>query len=158
VFDFIAAGFQVPRSWSDKNYISPEQLISRTVNNRLKKVTDRFLSRSQKGFNRSRQIQEVIINSMETMDFCKRHNIKGAMVSVDVSKAFDSVDHGYMEKVYRFFGLGPRIRKWLSTIGTGRNAQILLANDELSVAFQLEKGCPVAPPLQYGCPNMYLEG
>jgi hypothetical protein len=77
---------------------------------------------------------------METMDFCKRHNIKGAMVSVDVSKAFDSVDHGYMEKVYRFFGLGPRIRKWLSTICTGRNAQILLANDELSVAFQLEKG------------------
>jgi hypothetical protein len=116
------------------------KIISRTVNNRLKKVTDRFLSRSQKGFNRSRQIQEVIINNMETMDFCKRHNIKGAMVSVDVSKAFDSVDHGYMEKVYRFFGLGPRIRKWLSTIGTGRNAQILLANDELSVAFQLEKG------------------
>jgi hypothetical protein len=109
--------------------------------------------------------QEVIINSMETMDFCKRHNIKGAMVSVDISKAFDSVDHGYMEKVYRFFGLGPRIRKWLSTIGTGRNAQILLANDELSVAFQLEKGhahcargCPVTTPLQYGRPNMYLEG
>jgi len=58
------------------------KIISRMVNNRLKKVTDRVLSRSQKGFNRSRQIQEVIINSMETMDFCKRNNIKGAMVSV----------------------------------------------------------------------------
>jgi hypothetical protein len=45
-----------------------------------------------------------------------------------------------MEKVYRFFGFGPQIRKWLATIGTGRNAQVLLANDELSVAFQLEKG------------------
>jgi hypothetical protein len=50
------------------------KIISRTVNNRLKKVTDRVLSRSQKGFNRSCQIQEVIINSMETMDFCKRNN------------------------------------------------------------------------------------
>jgi hypothetical protein len=116
------------------------KIISRAINNRLKKVTDRVLSRSQKGFNQSRQIQEVIINSMETMDYCKRHNIRGAMVSVDVSKAFDSVDHGYMEKVYHFFGFGPQIRKWLATIGTGRNAQILLANDELSVAFQLEKG------------------
>jgi hypothetical protein len=77
---------------------------------------------------------------METMDFCKRNNIRGAMVSVDVSKAFDSVDHGYMEKVYQFYGLGPRIRSWLATIGTGRNAQMLLANDELSIAFQLEKG------------------
>jgi hypothetical protein len=89
---------------------------------------------------------------METMDFCKRHNIKGAMVSVDVSKAFDSVDHGYMEKVYQFFGLGPQIRKWLATIGTSRNAQILLANDELSLAFQLEKGHAqgdAASPLLY---------
>jgi hypothetical protein len=99
---------------------------------------------------------------METMDYCRMHNIKGAMVSVDVSKAFDSVDHGYMEKVYRFFGFGPQICKWLATIGTGRNAHVLLANDELSVAFQLEKRTRSrrrAPPpvIQYGCPDMHLE-
>ncbi len=62
------------------------------------------------------------------------------MVSVDVSKAFDSVDHNFMDKVYQFYGFGDRIRKWLATIGTGRNAQVILANDELSLAFQLEKG------------------
>ncbi len=62
------------------------------------------------------------------------------MVSVDVSKAFDSVDHNFMDKVYKFYGFGDRIRKWLSTIGTGRNAQVILSNDELSLAFQLEKG------------------
>jgi hypothetical protein len=75
------------------------KIISRLINNRLKKITDRVLSRSQKGFNRSRQIQEVLINSIETMEYCKRHNIKAAMVSVDVSKAFDSVDHNFMDKV-----------------------------------------------------------
>ncbi len=62
------------------------------------------------------------------------------MVSVDVSKEFDSVDHNFMDKVYRFYGFGDRIRKWLATIGTGRNAQVILSNDELSLAFQLEKG------------------
>ncbi len=62
------------------------------------------------------------------------------MVSVDVSKAFDSVDHNFMDKVYKFYGFGDRIRKWLATIGTGRNAQLILSNDELSLAFQLEKG------------------
>jgi hypothetical protein len=79
------------------------KIISRMINNRLKKITDRVLSRSQKGFNRSRQIQEVLINSIETMEYCKRHNIKAAMVSVDVSKAFDSVDHNFMDKVYKFY-------------------------------------------------------
>jgi hypothetical protein len=116
------------------------KIISHLINNRLKKISDRVLSRSQKGFNRSRQIQEVLINSVETMEYCKRHNIKAAMVSVDVSKAFDSVDHNFMDKVYKFYGFGDRIRKWLSTIGTGRNAQVILSNDELSLAFQLEKG------------------
>jgi hypothetical protein len=89
--------------------------------------------------------------SMETLDYCKRHNIRGAMVSVDVSKAFDSVDHDYMEKVYKFFGFGPQICKWLATIGTGRNVQILLANNELSLAFQLEKG-----PAQGDAPSPLL--
>jgi hypothetical protein len=116
------------------------KIISRLINNRLKTITDRVLSRSRKGFNRSRQIQEVLINSIETMEYCKRHNIKAAMVSVDVSKAFDSVDHNFMDKVYRFYGFGDRIRKWLATIGTGRNAQVILSNYELSFAFQLEKG------------------
>jgi hypothetical protein len=62
------------------------------------------------------------------------------MVSVDVSKAFDSVDHNFRDKVYRFYSSGDRIRKWLATIGTGRNSQVILANDELLLAFQLEKG------------------
>jgi hypothetical protein len=95
------------------------KIISRLINNRLKKITDRVLSRSQKGFNRSGQIQEVLINSVETMEYCKRHNYKAAMVLVDVSKAFDSVDHNFMDKVYKFYGFGDRIRKWLATIGIG---------------------------------------
>jgi hypothetical protein len=57
-----------------------------------------------------------------------------------MSQKLSTVDHGYMDKVYGFFGLGPQIRKWLATIGTGRNAHVLLTNDELSAAFQLEKG------------------
>jgi hypothetical protein len=40
VFDFVAAAFQVPRSWSDKNYISPEQLLE----DRLQDVEDQELS------------------------------------------------------------------------------------------------------------------
>ena len=52
---------------------------------------------------------ETIINTLETMDHCKRENIKGVLVSIDQSKAFDSVSHAFMIKVYNFFGFGEKI-------------------------------------------------
>jgi Reverse transcriptase (RNA-dependent DNA polymerase) len=116
------------------------KLLSRAINNRLKKVVNRVLSRAQKGFNKSRQIHEVIINLDETINFCKLNSIKGAMVCVDQAKAFDSVDHNYMEKCFRFFGFGDRFISWLKTIGTGRKACVILENGEKSSIFDLMKG------------------
>jgi hypothetical protein len=116
------------------------KIISRLINNRLKKITNRVMSRGQKGFNQSRQIHEVLINALENMNFCKKNNIKGAMLSIDMAKAFDSVSHSYLEKVYEFFGFGDRIRKWLRAIGTGRNAVIILENGRMSSKFELKRG------------------
>jgi len=116
------------------------KIISRLVNNRLKKITNRVISRGQKGFNQSRQLHEVIINALETMNFCTVNKIKGAVISIDMAKAFDSVAHPYLSKVYEFFGFGERIQKWLRTIGTNRNASIILENGELSAPFNLRRG------------------
>ncbi len=52
-------------------------LISRLINTWLQSVCDRLLSRAQKGFTKSRQIHEVIINCMETMDMCKKKQYQG---------------------------------------------------------------------------------
>jgi hypothetical protein len=127
------------------------KILSRAVNNRLKKVADRILSRAQKGFTQTRQIHEVIINLTETINQCEKRNIKGAMVCVDQAKAFDSVDHNYMVKVFKFFGFGDRFISWLSTIGTNRKACILLENGNKSVLFNLEKGTA-----QGDCPSPLL--
>ena len=45
------------------------------------------------------------------MEYCKRENVKGVFVSIDQSKAFDSVSHEFMTKVYNFFGFGEKIKK-----------------------------------------------
>ena len=74
------------------------------------------------------------------MDYCKKNCIKAAMVSVDIAKAFDSVSHSYMEKVYDFYGFGPQIKFWLKTIGTGRSTQLILENNVLSESFALSRG------------------
>jgi hypothetical protein len=74
------------------------------------------------------------------MEYCKKHSIKGVLASIDQTKAFDSVSHSYMLKVYDFFGFGERIVNWLTAIGTCRTACILLEDSTLSADFKLGKG------------------
>ena len=116
------------------------KIISRAINNRLKEVSNRILSRAQKGFNQKRQIHETIINTLENIDYCKRENVKGVLVSIDQSKAFDSVSHSFMEKVYDFWGFGERIKNWLKSFGTGRSACAILGQNLTSEKFNLGKG------------------
>jgi hypothetical protein len=101
------------------------KILSKAINNRLKSVVNRVLSRAQKGFTRSRQIQEVILNIDETVSECNRLKLKAAMVCVDQAKAFDSVDQDFMRKTFQFFNFGEKFASWLATIGTGRKACIL---------------------------------
>jgi Reverse transcriptase (RNA-dependent DNA polymerase) len=82
------------------------KVVSRAINNRLKKFNDKFTSRAQKGFTSSRQIHEVLINICETRSFCRANNISAALVSVDQAKAFDIILHGFVRESFKFFGVG----------------------------------------------------
>ncbi len=48
------------------------KVISRALNNRLKKTRDFTMSRAQKGFTSERYIQEVLINVIENIAHCKK--------------------------------------------------------------------------------------
>jgi hypothetical protein len=69
------------------------KILSRAINARLKKIVNRICSRAQKGYNSERYVQEVLINVVETIAHCKSNNLRGAVLAVDMAKAFDSLDH-----------------------------------------------------------------
>jgi len=100
------------------------KVISRALNNRLKKARSYIFSRAQKGFTCDRQIQEVLINVIESIAYCKKNDISGAILSIDQAKAFDTVSHRFMNSVYKFFGFGPNFVKLLETLGNNRTACI----------------------------------
>ena len=116
------------------------KIVSRAINNRLKTVIDKINSRAQKGFTSSRYIQEVLINVIENIAFCKKNNISGSVVAIDMAKAFDSLNHGFMQEAYRFFGFGENFVKMLTLIGTGRSSCIMLDNGKHSRSFKIESG------------------
>jgi hypothetical protein len=128
------------------------KILSRAINNRLKSVVNRFTSRAQKGFTNHRYIQEVLINVCATINHCNANNIEGALLSIDQSRAFDTISHKYMSEVYKFFGFGGNFVRFMDTIGTGRTASIIFDDGSISTEFDLETGRPQGDgpsPLQY---------
>ena len=87
------------------------KIISKAVNNRLELVIDKLTSIDQKAYSKQRYIQEALISTVNTIRHCEVNNIKGAILSIDQKKAFDSVYHGYMDSVYVFFGFGAVLRQ-----------------------------------------------
>lgn len=81
-----------------------------------------------------------MINVLETIGFCKKNNISGAVLSIDQAKAFDSVSHPFMHEVYKFFNFGNSFIDMLETMGNNRTACISMEDGSLSRNFDLEVG------------------
>ena len=116
------------------------KLISRALNTRLEKVINRICSRSQKGFNKSRYAQEVLINVWESIAHCKTNNINGVVLAVDMAKALDTLSNSFLSRVLKFFNFGDNFTQWLSLIGNNRTACVLLDNGDTTRNFALERG------------------
>jgi len=108
------------------------KIISRALNNRLCTVVNRICSRSQKGFNNQRYTQEVLINVWESVAACRKNKVRGAILAIDMAKAFDTLSNDFLLEVYKFFGIGQSMIKWLQLIGHNRYACIKLGDSTLS--------------------------
>ncbi len=77
---------------------------------------------------------------LETIGHCNTNNIPGALVAVDMAKAFDTLSHGFLREVFKFFNLGPVLIDWLTLLGENRTACLLLDNGTYSRYFRLDRG------------------
>jgi hypothetical protein len=82
----------------------------------------------------------VLIGIVDSINHLNYRNKKGALLSLDIKKAFDSTSHHYLQEAYRFFNFGPNFIKWLNLIGTNRKACIILDDGSYSDFFDLERG------------------
>jgi Reverse transcriptase (RNA-dependent DNA polymerase) len=92
------------------------KIISKAINERLKKISNRVLSRGQKGFTAGKYIQECTINIVETIEKCEANGIKAILFALDQEKAFDSVRHDFMRLVFKFFNFPEKFIKMLEVL------------------------------------------
>jgi len=116
------------------------KILSRVLANRLKKYMDKLTAIGQKSASKQKVCQEVLIDLLDGIQYCKRNRKAGAILSLDIKKAFDSTGHSYIGEVYKFFNFGPSIQKWLNLTGTNRRACVILSGDRMGEIFDLERG------------------
>ena len=116
------------------------KIISRALSFRIKKYMDRITKVGQKGYSTTKQCQEVLISIIDEIQKCKNSGKKGAIISLDIKKAFDSLSHSFLKQSLIFFNFGPNIIRWLMLISTGRSACIILENEIFGRIFELERG------------------
>ena len=130
------------------------KILSRALNTRLQKTTDRTMSRAQKGFTNSRYLQEVLINVTEFIGKCNASNANACVVSIDYAKAFDTLSINFVRECLKFFGFGSYFISMLDTVGKNRTASIILGGNRISEPFDLETGRPQGDILSPGTFNI----
>ena len=116
------------------------KIISRVFTTRLKKFMDKMTPICQKGYSNTRYCQEVLISVIEGIEKCNTKKLKGAALSLDIKKAFDSLSHSYLEATFKFYNFGPKLIKWLKMLSTNRKACIKINNAVSTDFFDLERG------------------
>ena len=122
------------------------KILSKALANRIKKYLPFLISSNQTAYVEGRFISEggrLFSDILQVTDFL---NIRGLVVTVDIQKAFDSLNHLFLITALKKFGFGNKFIKWI---------QILLKNQESCIInggtttkyFKLQKGTRQGDPI-----------
>jgi hypothetical protein len=81
---------------------------------------------NQYGFLQTRNIQDCVGWAYEYIHQCKQARIPSVILKLDFAKAFDTVEHAAILKVFESWGFDSRWMQWLSMIMSSGTSEILL--------------------------------
>ena len=98
------------------------------------------MGKQQKAYINKNNIGSCIVN-LNMMHHVNKAEKLALILLIDFKKAFDSIDHSFMETVLKTLGFGKYIREWIRLFFSGREAYILMGG-HLTEKIILEQGVP----------------
>jgi len=131
---------------------SDYKILTQVIGNRMKQVVGSIVSPSQAYSIKGRDIVDTIqvCTIRDVVDSMGKHGEGGFVLSVDLNKAFDRVEHSFIEQTLKKYGFGDKIRKWIKVIYDNARSCVKI-NGVLTDSFALERsvrqGCPLSTML-----------
>ena len=122
------------------------KIISKALAKRLIILLPELISSEQTAYVKNRFIGEsgrLISDIIEVTDLLK---INGYLVTMDIEKAFDSLDHSFLLSVLKKFGFGEKFLNWVEIILT-KQESCILNGGKTTQYFQLQRGARQGDPI-----------
>ena len=116
-------------------------MVTKALVNRVQQVIPQLVHTDQKGFVANRYLGENVLEVQTLMTMAENFDQgdKFALFSLDIEKAFDSINWEFMRNTLANFGFPPNFIRWIVTIQ--QNVQLHIANNgHLSQSFDVCKG------------------
>ncbi len=82
------------------------KIRTKALRNKVSKVLDSIIDPSQTAYVPGRLVADNLRMNLFLKNHCKKRNIESVLISLDAKKAFNSVNHQYIEETLRVYGFG----------------------------------------------------
>jgi hypothetical protein len=115
------------------------KIITKAIASRMAKVLDQIIVNSQTAYIPGRSVMDNLRTNYYFKQYCKKNKQNAVLISLDAKKAFDSVDHKYIENTLIAYGFGPNLINTFIVLYNKITARILV-NGFQSESIKIERG------------------
>ena len=130
------------------------KIMSKVLANRIKRVLDKVISKSQNAFVKGRQILDVVLIANELVNSTMRRKEQGLVCKIDIEKAYDSISWEFLYQVMNRLGFGSRWVRWIKWCISTASFSVLF-NGSPAGFFPSSKGLRQGDPLS---PYLFVIG
>ena len=112
----------------------------------MKRVIHKLISNKQSAYVPGRHNTDAIRSVSDLLFYADQNNLDGYLVSVDMEKAFDSLDHTFIISTLRKYGFGPNFIQWIKVL-LNKQVSCVMNNGFTTGYFTNERGTRQRDPL-----------
>lgn len=124
---------------------SDNKVLAKIMANRLNKVMGSIIAPTQAYGVPGRDVVDTLCTIRDVVK--QMQEVGGAVLCLDLNKAFDRVEHRFLLEALARFGFGPRLKEWVKLL-YGSACSVVKCNGVLTDSFPLgrsvRQGCPLS--------------